>query len=172
MTNEQPTEGSSREQRYARADARAEREANRPKRMALSTKRRKILRWIRIGLVVFAFGALWDIMNHFEFVRLPDGPGECSQILAYEPGITLLVSKDPDQEDLNLDDVVMFSLESGQLTYGRISTPPGLESGNIMAETGYWILGDNPECRTADSTSLGAISFDRIVGRILFPLRF
>lgn len=170
MTDEPQAGGSTREERYARADARKEREENRPKRMAIPSQRRKILRNIRLGLILFGLYSLWNIQANFDFVRLPEEG--CRPIAAYEPGITLLVSIDPAPKDLVLGDIVMFSLDSGQISYGRLSTPPGLEVGQLLAESGYWILGDNPDCPVDDSVSLGAIAPERIVGRVLFPLRF
>ncbi|MFT4710257.1 MAG: hypothetical protein ACI9D0_000102 [Bacteroidia bacterium] len=170
MTDESQPRGTTREERYARANAREEREHNRPKLSAIPSNRRKILRYIRLALIVFAFVALWDIQANFDFVRLPEEG--CRPIAAYEPGVTLLVSRDPAAEDLVLGDIVMFTLDSGQISYGRLSTPPGLEAGQLLADSGYWILGDNPECPVDDSISLGAIAPERIVGRVLFPLRF
>ena len=170
MTEEPRPDGSTREQRFARADARQEREQNRPMRLAISSNRRKILRYVRLGLVLFGLYALWDIQANFDFVRLPEEG--CRPIAVYEPGVTLLVSKDPSAEDLVLGDIVMFTLDSGQVSYGRLSTPPGLGAGELLADSGYWILGDNPDCPVDDSVSLGAIAPDRIVGRVLFPLRF
>ncbi|MDG1499801.1 MAG: S24/S26 family peptidase [Planctomycetota bacterium] len=170
MTDEPQVWGSTREDRHARALARQQREENRPKRMAISHKRRKILRYIRLGLVMFGLYALYSIQSNFDFVRLPEEG--CRPILAYEPGITLLVSIDPAAKDLVLGDIVMFTLDSGQISYGRLSTPPGLEAGQLLTESGYWIVGDNPDCPADDSISLGSIAPERIAGRVLFPLRF
>lgn len=165
---ESPRE-STREERQTRMDSRVDRDESRPKRLSVSSGRRKLLRWIRIGLVIFAFLAVYDIQANFEFVRLPDS---CSQIAAYSPGSVLLVNTQPDPENLVMGDVVMYSLNSGAITYGRLSPPPGAAPDTLLTGTGYWVLGDNPECPMEDSVSLGAIAPERIAGRVLFPLRF
>jgi hypothetical protein len=117
--------------------------------------------------VLFAFLAVYNICTNFEFVKLPVGG---QPIAAYEGGMTLLVHTDPDTNDLVLGDVVMFSLDSGAATFGRLCPPPGTGGDVVTTDTGYWILGDNPAVEYVDSISLGAISPERIVGRVLFPL--
>ena len=170
MTNEKPMHESTREERHARADARKEREESRPKLLSISAGRRKALRSIRVGLVIFALASLYYINTNFEFLRLPED--RCTQISAFEPGVTLLVYTSPKTEDLVFGDVVLFTLDSDAVTYGRLGTPPGAKEGELVSAGGYWILGDNPECPMDDSISLGAIPADRIVGRVLFPMRF
>lgn len=170
MTNEEPIRESTREERQARLDARIDREESRPKLLLISANRRKVLRLIRVGLIVFAFASIYYIRANFEFVKLP--AESCTQISAFEPGVTLLVYTSPKPEDLVLGDVVMFKLDSQTVTYGRLSSPPGTGPDELVAAGGYWILGDNPKCPVDDSLSLGAIAPERIVGRVLFPLRF
>lgn len=140
----------------------------RPPKPRIGVRRRKILFWIRVGVVLVAFGALWHLSQRFELVKLPED--SCSPLTSFEPGISLLVDRQP--EALYLDDAVLFELPGGALGLGRITTPPGSPPGTLSTQAGYWILGNAPDCDAPDSQEHGAIAREAIVARVLFPLRF
>jgi len=138
------------------------------KKPVLGRRRRKILFWMRAGVVLLAFFGLWQLSQRFELVKLPEDA--CSPLTSYDPGVSLLVDRKPEQ--LYLDDAVLFSLPDGALGLGRIETPPGSPEGTLRTEAGYWILGNAPNCDTPDSHEHGIFEPDAIVARVLFPIRF
>ena len=139
-----------------------------PRRPRIGERRRKVIFWMRIGVILFAFLGLWQLTQRFELVKLPEDA--CSPLTSYAPGVSLLVDRQPEQ--LFLDDAVLFDLPGGGLGLGRIGVPPGSAPGTLRTEVGYWILGDAPDCDTPDSQEHGVFGPEAIVARVLFPIRF
>lgn len=139
-----------------------------PQRAPFGRKRRKVIFWIRIGVVVFSLFVLWQLSQRFELVKL--GEDNCSPLSSFMPGVSLLVDRKP--EKLFLDDAVLFEFPGDGLGLGRISLPPGSAPGTLRTESGFWILGDAPECHTPDSRDHGIVAPERIVARVLFPIKF
>jgi hypothetical protein len=137
-----------------------------PKRVIHPFKR--VVFWMRIVVVLVAFGGLWHLTQRFELIKLPEDA--CSPLVSFDPGVSLLVDRTPEQ--LYLDDAVLFELPDGALGLGRIQVPPGSPAGTLRTDVGYWIRGDAPDCDTPDSQEYGAIEPSAIVARVLFPIRF
>lgn len=131
-------------------------------------KRRKLLFWLRLTIILIAFLGLWHLAQRFELVKLPEDA--CSPVSSFEPGVSLLVDRAP--EVLYLGDVVLFELPGGALGLGRISPPPGSAPDTLRTESGYWILGDSPDCPVPDSRAHGTFPDSAIAARVLFPIRF
>ncbi len=138
-------------------------------------RRRQVLRYLRLAVLVVAAMGFAHLYQRYKLVSVPSE--SCSPILGVEPGTKLLVDTAPTEENLFLNDLVLYALPSSpgdpiHYSYGRITTPPGSPPGTLRTEAGFWLLGDNPDCPYPDSRSEGTFPLESITARVLFPLRF
>ena len=133
-------------------------------------RRKRLLRSLRLVVLVVAAVGFGYLYQRYEL--LGTSAQACSPVLGIEPGTKLLIDRRPVDEHLYLGDLVVYRLATGEVTYGRITSPPGAPVGTRRTDAGFWILGDNPDCPLPDSRSEGILPLDAIEARVLFPLRF
>jgi hypothetical protein len=131
----------------------------------VSASFRKVFLRVRIALYVAMLAVLAYFFLRFEVVTLPaEG---CSPLLGIAPGQKLVVERRPG--GVVPGDAVLFRSPQGELLLGRVATPPesaGSEALAACAADALWLVSEDAECSTADSSRFGPIARSAVEGRI------
>ena len=133
--------------------------------MSKRTPFRTVFLRVRIALYVVVLAALGFFLLRFDIVGLP--AQGCSPLLGIAPGAKLVVDRHP--AAIEPGDGVLFRSPQGELLLGRVASPPASASAEALAACragALWLVSEDPDCSTADSTRFGPIAPAAIEGRI------
>ncbi len=122
---------------------------------------RRVLAWVRRGVVLYAICAVLYLSWRFDLRTLPrEG---VTPLLEFRPGTHLLI--DQQSRAMHSGDALLFRDAQGRYLLARLAEKP-----NTEAKPGLWLLADNPGIALPDSTTLGPIAPEQVVGRVVCAL--
>lgn len=126
-----------------------------------SSRQARVLLWARRAVFLYAaLGALY-LGWRFELMTLPaEG---VSPLREYRPGTRLLV--DRSHREGREGEALLYRDDLGRLLLGRLATTPSGET-----RSGLWLVTDAEGGELPDSRTLGPISPERVVGRVVCAL--
>lgn len=138
--------------------------APRPRRLSST-----LLLWARRALLVYAIGAAFYLQWRFDLQTLPaDG---ISPLHDFSPGSRLLI--DVRERSPRLGEAVLFRDDQGRILLARNEPPPDVDADRAAGwarEEKFWLSIDNQALDLPDSSDMGPIGAERIVGRVVCAL--
>lgn len=128
-----------------------------------------LLMWVRRALLVYAIGGAFYLQWRFDLRTLPaDG---ISPLHDFSPGSRLLI--DTRERSPRIGEAVLFRDDQGRILLARSEVPPDVDAklaAGWASEGKYWLSIDNAALDLPDSSDMGPIGGERIVGRVVCAL--
>ncbi len=122
---------------------------------------RRVLIWVRRVVLLYVICAVLYLSWRFDLRTLPRTG--VTPLLEFRPGSHLLI--DQRGRAVQAGDALLFRDEQGRCLLARLAAKPGTEG-----RPGLWLVADNPELALPDSTTLGPIAPEQVVGRVVCAL--
>ncbi len=122
---------------------------------------RRVFVWVRRAVLLYAIGAVLYLSWRFDLKTLPRAG--VTPLSEFRPGTRLLI--DQRGRAAQPGDALLFRDAQGRCLLARLAAKPSAEG-----RPGLWLVADNPEIALPDSTSLGPIAPEKVVGRVVCAL--
>ncbi len=116
---------------------------------------------MRRFVLLYAICAVLYLSWRFDLRTLP--PEGVTPLIEFRPGSHLLI--DQRGRAVHSGDALLFRDAQGRCLLARLVERPGPES-----RPGLWLLADNPGVALPDSTTLGPIAPEQVIGRVVCAL--
>ena len=122
---------------------------------------RKVFVWVRRVVILYAIGAVLYLSWRFDLKTLPRKG--VTPLLEYRPGTRLLI--DQRGRAVQAGDALLFRDAQDRCLLARLGEKPVTE-----LRPGLWLLADKHEVALPDSTTLGPIAPEQVIGRVVCAL--